>query len=485
MTKRAINRRSFLGTTAAGLALSPTITSRTAAAEPSDRPGPVGEAKGLYPGRVVWVHDPDAIDWQGPDDGCWWDDRHANQQCIHGMLARAVCSLTGAATVSEAWDKLFRHLNQARGKGDVGRKPGEKIVIKPNWVGMIYREGNVDPATYRFIRRENYMNTAPQMILALLEQLTGAGVRQEDITVCDTLAYLVHEYHQPLARAFPAVRYEDYAGQFGRIQVQTSNVPLYWSCRPQVEALDFVPTCFAEADYVVNFANLKAHMGSGVTLCAKNHYGSLVRWPVQKGYYDMHPPCFSKQTGVYRALVDLMGHEHLGRQDRTASDRRAVLRTASQRSSSFQNENSAVQQRLAVQSARLAGSGGHRFGRLGLVASRVAGLSPSRRRGRLPARSRVGPRPALRHLLRPQPRRAHSAFGQSRSPRALEQPPRQAILPQPRRRQRHRTGRRSPLVKDRSRGPKPLKLRVAEFARIRSVCTGKRLPKRPNFRRFA
>jgi hypothetical protein len=91
------------------------------------------------------VHDPDAIDWQGPDDGCWWEQRHANQQCIHGMLARAVCSLTGAATVTEAWDKLFRHLNQSRGTGDAGRKLGEKIVIKPNWVGMIYREGNVDP----------------------------------------------------------------------------------------------------------------------------------------------------------------------------------------------------------------------------------------------------------------------------------------------------------------------------------------------------
>jgi hypothetical protein len=75
---------------------------------------------------------------------------------------------------------------------------------------------------------------------------------------------------------------------------------------------DFVPTCFAEAEYLVNFANFKAHMGSGVTLCAKNHYGSLVRWPVQKGYYDMHPACFSKQSGIYRPLVDLMGHAHLG-----------------------------------------------------------------------------------------------------------------------------------------------------------------------------
>jgi uncharacterized protein (DUF362 family) len=312
MRKEAINRRSFLGTTAAGLALSPAMVSSTAATASSGGSGPIGEAKGIFPGRVVWVHDPGAIDWQGPDDGCWWQDRHAHQSCIDGMLTHAVCTVAGAATVPEAWDKLFRHLNQTRGRGDAGWKPGEKIVIKPNWVGMIYREGNVDAERYRFVRRENYMNTAPQMLLALLKQLTAAGVQPQSITVCDTLAYLVHEYYEPLARAFPDVRYEDYAGQFDRIQVQVSDVPLYWSCRPKVDAQDFVPTCFAEADYVVNFANLKAHMGSGVTLCAKNHYGSLVRWPVQKGFYDMHPACFSRQTGVYRALVDLMGHEHLG-----------------------------------------------------------------------------------------------------------------------------------------------------------------------------
>jgi hypothetical protein len=63
---------------------------------------------------------------------------------------------------------------------------------------------------------------------------------------------------------------------------------------------------------VVNFANLKAHEGSGVTLCAKNHFGSLVRWPVQPGYYDIHPASYSRRPGSYRPLVDLMGHAHLG-----------------------------------------------------------------------------------------------------------------------------------------------------------------------------
>jgi hypothetical protein len=73
-----------------------------------------------------------------------------------------------------------------------------------------------------------------------------------------------------------------------------------------------LPSCFAEADYLINIANLKAHGGAGVTLCAKNHCGSFIRWPVQAGYYDMHPSCFSKEGGVYRVLVDFTGHAHLG-----------------------------------------------------------------------------------------------------------------------------------------------------------------------------
>ncbi len=312
MSRLDVNRRTFLAGTAAGLAL-PTIVAPHAAGDQAAPGGkPIGRAQGIHPGRVVWCHDPDVTAWQGPGDGFWWAGDRVKQERVDAMLARAVCELTGQPKTHQAWDKLFRQRNQARGKGDVGYQTGEKVVIKPNWVGMIYREGHVDPATYTFLRRQDYMNTAPQMIIALLGQLTGAGVRQEDITVCDTLAYLVNEFHGPLHQAFSGVRYEDYAGEFGRVKVSSSTQPLFWSCRPQAELQDFLPTCFAEADYAVNFANFKAHMGSGVTLCAKNHFGSLVRWPVQKGYYDMHPGCFSKQTGIYRPLVDLMGHAHLG-----------------------------------------------------------------------------------------------------------------------------------------------------------------------------
>ena len=158
------------------------------------------------------------------------------------------------------------------------------------------------------------MNTAPQMIIALLRQLVGAvGVKQADITVCDTLAYLVHEYYDILHEEFPDGALRGLRGQVrphqgqGRRRCRSTGVAGREGKTP-----DYLPTCFAEAEYLVNFANLKAHTGTGVTLCGKNHFGSLVRWPVQQGYYDMHPNCFSKETKIYREQVDLMGHAHLG-----------------------------------------------------------------------------------------------------------------------------------------------------------------------------
>lgn len=312
MSTTDFNRRRFLASTAAGLTLPAVSVSRAAAAEESTGLQPVGQGRGIHPGRVVWTHDPAVTDWQGPDSGHWWQGDCVRQERVDAMLARAVCELTGTSTVKQAWDKLFRHLNQARGKGDMGYTAGEKVAIKPNWVGLIYREGHVQAESCTFLRRHDYMNTAPQMVSGLLRQLTAVGVAPADITVCDTLAYLVNEFHELLERDVPGVRYEDYGGAPGRVKVRSSEVPLYWSCRPQVDQQDYLPTCFADADYLVNFANLKAHMGSGVTLCAKNHYGSLVRWPVQKGYFDIHPGGFSKQSAIYRPLVDLIGHAHLG-----------------------------------------------------------------------------------------------------------------------------------------------------------------------------
>ena len=281
---------------------------------------PIGIAKGIHPGRVVWVHNPDATDWDGPGNGYWWESSHTNQAVVDRMMSRAMRALSGEVASTAAWDKLFRHFNKTHGKGNVGYKSGQKIFIKINYVGCI-KVGSRRPVTkledYN-LRSLDYMNTSPQMIIALLRQLVDeAGVNEADITVGDTLCYFPNEYYNMCHENFPNVRYLDYVGKFGRTRAKLSSVAFYWSTPDAAEKkTDHLPVSYVEADYLINMANLKSHNDfAGITLCAKNHYGSLLRKPARiEGYFDMHKdlPFVKPGMGHYRPLVDLMGHRQLG-----------------------------------------------------------------------------------------------------------------------------------------------------------------------------
>lgn len=97
----------------------------------AEQPGlaPIGQGQGIHPGRVVWVHDPEATDWKGPGDGHPWQSEHTNPAICEQMMSNAIRALTGEGTNAEAWNALFRYHNKARGKGDVGYKPGEKLSL--------------------------------------------------------------------------------------------------------------------------------------------------------------------------------------------------------------------------------------------------------------------------------------------------------------------------------------------------------------------
>jgi gluconolactonase len=282
----------------------------------AEQPGlsPIGQGQGIHPGRVVWVHDPEATNWKGPGNGHPWEDEQTNPAVCAQMMSNAVRSLTGESTDAKAWEALFRYHNKAHGRGDVGYQSGEKIAIKANFVGMIGGGRCVNRETYAVLREwEDYMNTSPQLIAALLKQLTQTvGVKQADIAIGDTLCLFANEYYNQLHQQFPNVKYLDCQGTAGRAKAEFSTVPIYWSNRPEGVKQDYLPTAYAEAAYFINFANLKAHNGAGVTLCAKNHYGSLVRTPPAKGYLDLHKSGFSRGSKEYRNLVDLMGHACTG-----------------------------------------------------------------------------------------------------------------------------------------------------------------------------
>jgi hypothetical protein len=298
------------------VSLTLTAEKKARAADPHPGNIPIGVGKGVHPGRVVWVHDPNATDWAGPGmgDGHWWQSNHTDQQAVDRMMQRAICALAGEQDIAEAWDLLFRHFNQQQGNGSVGYSSGEKIMIKVNFVEMIAVSGNTD---YDFADRSpDYAICAPQIMRALLDQLVNVvEVAESDITIGDPICLWCHEFYNMIQPDFPNVRYLDYLGYYGRTKIQYSGVPFYWSTSKAAgKTQDYVLQSYVDAAYFINLASFKGHYNqAGITLCGKNHYGSLRR-PDAGGYYDMHSdsPFNVPQSGSYRNMVDLMGHRHVG-----------------------------------------------------------------------------------------------------------------------------------------------------------------------------
>lgn len=148
---------------------------------------PIGVAKGLAPGRVVWVHDPNVTDWAGPGSGQRWYQR-VDQTVTNTMLSTALKSYANAGSSAAAWDAIFRHHN-----GGAPYQAGQKIYIKVN-LTTSYAGGAtaniVSPTNYDWKPTSplNFDSTAttPQLMLALLDQLVNqAGIAQSDITIGD------------------------------------------------------------------------------------------------------------------------------------------------------------------------------------------------------------------------------------------------------------------------------------------------------------
>lgn len=324
-------RREFLkGTLAAGacrglplLTVSPNGRNASAAeadgqperwspAEPANRP--MGTARGILPGRVAWVHDAGVVSWDGDTQaGDWYEDRFVHAQRAEEMLRTTLQLTTGAKTDADAWMNLFRYNNRQRGRGDVGYQPGEKVVIKLN-CNCCKQHGGPALGVY---------NT-PQLTLALLRQLVHqAGVREADLICVDASRFVPDSIFDRCHAEFPAIRFEDRDGGDGRFRAMPDMNTTVAFAGPDLPALGktYLPECLTGATYQINAAVLKGHSTAGVTLCAKNHFGSLYR--TDPGPNDRHRgwnPSHLHQSiatlhrplGSYNAMVDLMGHPDLG-----------------------------------------------------------------------------------------------------------------------------------------------------------------------------
>ncbi len=288
--------------------------------EPRVANSPEGVAKGINPGRVAWIHDPNATSWPGvttyPYLPYWYDSDCTDQQVVTEMLSKALRALTGETSDYAAWDAIFRDFNQSKGKGDVGYTAGEKIAIKINWVL------SNDPVSMEKNSYLDRIDNSPQLAIALLKQLTdAAGVSPGNISIGDPGRVMPNYWFNMVEPNCPGVVYltsGGYTGSGRTIVTLDTNAPFYWSdpitSRVIGKTQDYIPTHFSQADYFINFAILKSHNDGGITVCGKNNFGSLRRNPNTYGYYDMHWTRATGTPGVghYRAIVDLLGHPKLG-----------------------------------------------------------------------------------------------------------------------------------------------------------------------------
>ena len=127
----------------------------------------VGEAKGIYPGRVVWTHAPGAARWDGAT-GNWFEDRWNSQEDTDWMVREAICTLTGQKKEKKAWKALFVSFNRTHHGKAVGYTKGEKIAIKANMNNSYSDEDSEE------------INASPHMVLSLLRSLvkTKCPVRE-------------------------------------------------------------------------------------------------------------------------------------------------------------------------------------------------------------------------------------------------------------------------------------------------------------------
>jgi hypothetical protein len=250
------------------------------------------------------------------------------------MMSRAIRNLTGIADQAEAWDAIFRYFNTEHSGEDIGYQTGEKIAIKVN---------NIFSRSYRWSSGQSTNTTCPQMLYALLWQLIEvAGVDEDGITVYDCVFYHGDPVYDYIHADFPGVRFAEgdatdrsgYEGGPGsdpgeRIKVEPDpDARVYYGRPDEIEGSGTVclPTIVSEAKYLINIALPRAHELAGVTLCAKNHFGSVWHPTVYDYYHGWHPAFMhatvaaydfsggitARPMGSYNALVDLMGHEQLG-----------------------------------------------------------------------------------------------------------------------------------------------------------------------------
>jgi hypothetical protein len=307
---------------------------------PADGPNmPFGKGEGIYPGRVIWAWNPAATNENCKnviDNADWFfNPVNADQKAISQMVSESIMKISGKSDLKHAWNAIFQYHNQKKYQKKKGYSPGEKVFIKINqgtasWVMSKEEKDNgytisssMKTGQQRRLRSLGATETSPYIVLELLRELVNeAGVKQQDILVGDPISHIFGHNYSIWHAEFPDVVYIDrFSDMFGRTLIKKSEQDLvFYSDKKQSDKLyDIIET----AGYMINLASLKPHGSAGISLTAKNHFGSQARQSASHLHYSLIAPTwesYPREVGKpsnggykkYRVLVDLMGSRYLG-----------------------------------------------------------------------------------------------------------------------------------------------------------------------------
>jgi uncharacterized protein (DUF362 family) len=281
---------------------------------------PIGIARGINPGRVVWARDPLATKWAGN-----WQT-NTDQARVDAMVSTTLQKLTSTASDEAAWQALFNFYQKARGFEVKGYQPGEIVAVKINL--------NNSAAN----KTDNLIDASPHMVLAVVRQLVEkAHVAPKDIVVYDAKRDIYPALLTHVWAAYKEVRFLQTDAPTAAQRALGKSTPLPLEAPKWVPGMTYsvnnpafvqaknIPQQIMDAKYLVNLALLKLHaypampeyqyMEKGddgqiaLTMTGKNHFGSI------QGTPELHAPINTMQDGkpgAYSPIVDLAASPNLG-----------------------------------------------------------------------------------------------------------------------------------------------------------------------------
>jgi hypothetical protein len=292
---------------------------------------PMGVAQGIIPGRVVWVHDSTAVNQNCVVNRAghgWYLTENNNLAVINSMVTSGLRSVTGATSDSASWRMIFQYYNSRHNKGAVNYVKGEKVFIKTNATSAYqFNASDLSAVSYT-------SETSVGPVLTALRQLVNVvGVAQSDIYVGDPMKHIYKHLYDVWHGEFPNVHYLDntYSTLGRELAVHSKKIGITYADKGAVLKTnsmnsyqtgrvtvynDTLYQIFEKVDYVLNIPQMKGHQRAGITMFAKNHFGSHTRSNAAQLHqglvrpYGVENPDTSSlrrfDYGVYRVLVDLM-----------------------------------------------------------------------------------------------------------------------------------------------------------------------------------